>query len=372
MQGYPGRSNQSRWPIVEIASRTAGACHAVVGSVACCFESWTVMLNQELKNLVVSRILPGVRTPGQYVGGELNSVVKDHRTVRGTVCLAFPDTYALGMSHHGLQVLYSLMNDRGLGLRAGVHALARFRGRPSLSRPAALQPGDVHAAEPVRRRGLLAPVRDLLHERPDDARPGRHPAPRRGPRPGRHAGHRRRPGRAEPRAARALHRPVRHRRRRAKPAGRLRALEGHAGLGPVAGREAGADRRAGGMGLRPAVLRADLSRGRHDPRDPPHPRRRARGDQALRDPRPRRDPAADPADRPVRRDDPRPDRHRDHARLPLAVPLLPEHGHQAAAPVPHGRDDRPGRAGELQQHRLRRDQPALALHQRLSRISRNW
>ena len=71
------------------------------------------MLNQELKNHVVSRILPGVRTPGQYVGGELNSVVKDHRTARGTVCLAFPDTYALGMSHHGLQVLYSLMNAEG-------------------------------------------------------------------------------------------------------------------------------------------------------------------------------------------------------------------------------------------------------------------
>ena len=71
------------------------------------------MLNQELKNDVASRILPGVRTPGQYIGGELNSVVKDHRTTRGTVCLAFPDTYALGMSHHGLQVLYSLMNDQG-------------------------------------------------------------------------------------------------------------------------------------------------------------------------------------------------------------------------------------------------------------------
>ncbi|QEH36788.1 Radical SAM superfamily protein [Aquisphaera giovannonii] len=68
------------------------------------------MLNQELKNQIVSRVLPGVRTPGQYVGGELNSVVKDHATVRGKVCLAFPDTYALGMSHHGLQVLYSLLN----------------------------------------------------------------------------------------------------------------------------------------------------------------------------------------------------------------------------------------------------------------------
>lgn len=71
------------------------------------------MLNQELKDAVVSRVLPKVRTPGQYVGGELNSVVKDHSTVAGTVCLAFPDTYALGMSHHGMQVLYSLMNERG-------------------------------------------------------------------------------------------------------------------------------------------------------------------------------------------------------------------------------------------------------------------
>ena len=68
------------------------------------------MLNQELKDQVVSRVLADVQTPGQYIGGELNSVVKDHREVRGTVCLAFPDTYALGMSHHGLQVLYSLMN----------------------------------------------------------------------------------------------------------------------------------------------------------------------------------------------------------------------------------------------------------------------
>src|SRR5271165_5067003 len=68
------------------------------------------MLNHDLKDAIISRILPTVRTPAQYAGGELNSIVKDHGSVRGTVCLAFPDTYALGMSHHGLQVLYSLMN----------------------------------------------------------------------------------------------------------------------------------------------------------------------------------------------------------------------------------------------------------------------
>lgn len=70
------------------------------------------MLNQALKDRLFATVLPGVVTPGQYVGGEWNSVRKDHRRVRGTLCLAFPDTYSIGMSHHGLQVLYSLMNAR--------------------------------------------------------------------------------------------------------------------------------------------------------------------------------------------------------------------------------------------------------------------
>lgn len=70
------------------------------------------MFNQELKRLVSERILPRVRMPAQYMGGELNTVRKDHRQVRGRLCLAFPDAYTIGMSHHGLQVLYSQMNQR--------------------------------------------------------------------------------------------------------------------------------------------------------------------------------------------------------------------------------------------------------------------
>jgi radical SAM family uncharacterized protein len=68
------------------------------------------MLNSSLKE-AVTRLLPRVKTPAQYIGGELNSIVKDHRQVRGKLCLAFPDAYTLGMSHHGLQVLYTIMND---------------------------------------------------------------------------------------------------------------------------------------------------------------------------------------------------------------------------------------------------------------------
>jgi len=71
------------------------------------------MLNAALKQYVTTRLLPTIQTPAQYIGGELNSVAKDHREAEGTVCLAFPDTYALGMSHHGLQVLYSLMHAEG-------------------------------------------------------------------------------------------------------------------------------------------------------------------------------------------------------------------------------------------------------------------
>ncbi len=70
------------------------------------------MLNRGLKDYLVSHVLPRVQTPAQYVGGEYNLVRKHYRDVRGRLCLAFPDTYTIGMSHHGLQVLYTLMNDR--------------------------------------------------------------------------------------------------------------------------------------------------------------------------------------------------------------------------------------------------------------------
>ncbi len=68
------------------------------------------MINTALKT-AISRVLPRVQMPAQYIGGELHSVVKDHGKVQGKLCLAFPDTYSLGMSHHGLQVLYTIMNN---------------------------------------------------------------------------------------------------------------------------------------------------------------------------------------------------------------------------------------------------------------------
>ncbi|MGI9474696.1 MAG: TIGR03960 family B12-binding radical SAM protein [Rubripirellula sp.] len=70
------------------------------------------MINLERRRLLESRVWPHVQTPAQYVGGERNIVVKNHAEVSGKLCLGFPDAYTIGMSHHGLQVLYSLMNRR--------------------------------------------------------------------------------------------------------------------------------------------------------------------------------------------------------------------------------------------------------------------
>lgn len=70
------------------------------------------MIHTQRLEYLQRHILAKVQTPAQYIGGERNIVVKDHRRVRGKLCLGFPDAYTIGMSHHGLQVLYSLMNRR--------------------------------------------------------------------------------------------------------------------------------------------------------------------------------------------------------------------------------------------------------------------
>ncbi|MCE9581281.1 MAG: TIGR03960 family B12-binding radical SAM protein [Planctomycetes bacterium] len=55
-------------------------------------------------------ILPLVQSPAQYIGGEVNSITKDHASARVKVALCFPDAYKIGMSHLGLQILYGLLN----------------------------------------------------------------------------------------------------------------------------------------------------------------------------------------------------------------------------------------------------------------------
>jgi radical SAM family uncharacterized protein/radical SAM-linked protein len=51
-----------------------------------------------------------VSKPTRYLGGEVNSVVKDWSRVRLRFALIFPDVYEVGMSHLGFQILYHILN----------------------------------------------------------------------------------------------------------------------------------------------------------------------------------------------------------------------------------------------------------------------
>lgn len=67
------------------------------------------MPNQRNKDIPgIEELLPHIEKPGRYIGGEINSVVKEKARCR--FALAFPDAYEIGMSHLGIQILYSILN----------------------------------------------------------------------------------------------------------------------------------------------------------------------------------------------------------------------------------------------------------------------
>jgi len=57
-------------------------------------------------------LLPLVRKPIQYVGGELNSVVKDWDSADVRWALMYPDAYEVGVPNQGIQILYEVLNER--------------------------------------------------------------------------------------------------------------------------------------------------------------------------------------------------------------------------------------------------------------------
>lgn len=60
----------------------------------------------------IEKILQYVQKPARYVGGELNSVQKNLKDVSIRYAFCFPDLYEIGMSHLGMKILYSLVNDK--------------------------------------------------------------------------------------------------------------------------------------------------------------------------------------------------------------------------------------------------------------------
>ncbi len=70
----------------------------------------------------LDHILLKVQKPGRYVGGELNSVVKDWDKVATKVALVFPDIYDIGVSNVGLKILYDQVNQRADALAERAYA----------------------------------------------------------------------------------------------------------------------------------------------------------------------------------------------------------------------------------------------------------
>ncbi len=64
-----------------------------------------------LSEKIKKGLLPFVMKPGRYVGNELNATFKDHQG-KLTIALAFPDNYEIGMSYHGLAILYHIINEQ--------------------------------------------------------------------------------------------------------------------------------------------------------------------------------------------------------------------------------------------------------------------
>jgi radical SAM family uncharacterized protein len=58
-------------------------------------------------------ILARVQKPGRYIGGETNSIRKEHADDKVSVALAYPDLYEVGMSYLGMRILYHLLNEKG-------------------------------------------------------------------------------------------------------------------------------------------------------------------------------------------------------------------------------------------------------------------
>ncbi len=61
---------------------------------------------------MIDEILMQVEKPARYIGNEINMVVKDPKDVDIRFAFCFPDSYEVGMSYVGLQILYFFMNRR--------------------------------------------------------------------------------------------------------------------------------------------------------------------------------------------------------------------------------------------------------------------
>lgn len=84
----------------------------------------------------LEKMLRKVEKPARYTGGEVNSVKKNPAEVGVRIGFAFPDTYEIGMSYMGMQILYNILNhneniycERIFAPEEDMEALMREEGR---------------------------------------------------------------------------------------------------------------------------------------------------------------------------------------------------------------------------------------------------
>lgn len=64
-----------------------------------------------MRKLALSdEILLKIDKPARYIGGEVNSIMKDREHVDIRFAMCFPDVYEIGMSHLGIQIIYDMLN----------------------------------------------------------------------------------------------------------------------------------------------------------------------------------------------------------------------------------------------------------------------
>ncbi len=98
--------------------------------------------------------LPSVSKPIQYVGGELNSTVKDWESVDVRWALMYPDAYEVGLPNQGVQILYEVLNEREWILAERSYAVW-----PDME--AVMRAGDEHGPIPQFTVDAHRPVRDF-------------------------------------------------------------------------------------------------------------------------------------------------------------------------------------------------------------------
>jgi radical SAM family uncharacterized protein len=85
-------------------------------------------------------LLARVSKPIQYVGGELNSQVKDWDAAEVRWCLSYPDAYEVGLPNQGIAILYEILNEqdwilaeRSYAVWGDLEALMRSHGLPQFT-----------------------------------------------------------------------------------------------------------------------------------------------------------------------------------------------------------------------------------------------